>query len=250
VLGFYRIYAFPWRPKQNKEFLPLEWNQMLERTDGRAPQFAPRDDSTPENCDANRGEGEEYLRVVLEESGQTRVIGEDLGTVPDYMRPSLRALGIAGFKIPQWEVRHDRVIPGPEYERLSIATYCTHDHKPLRALWEEVFEEPTSTTDQARFDLLKIAHFAHVDPTAEKIDFDKNFYPAIMKALFESEAWIAVVMITDLLARKYRFNVPGTAANTNWTRRMSRTIAQLDASHSTQKRMNIIRELLQKSGRT
>ena len=27
------------------------------------------------------------LRVVLEESGDARVIGEDLGTVPDYVRP-------------------------------------------------------------------------------------------------------------------------------------------------------------------
>ena len=222
---------------------------MLERTGGRAPHFVPRDDSTPQSCEANQHEGEDYLRAVLEESGDTLVIGEDLGTVPDYVRPSLRALRIAGFKIPQWEVHHERITPGGEYDRLSVATYCTHDHKPLRALWEEVFEEPTSTTDQARFDLLKIARFAGFDPSAEKIDFDRDFYPAIMKALFESEAWIAAVMITDLLARKYRFNVPGTAAYTNWTRRMSRTIAQLRASHSTQKRMNMIRELLEKAGR-
>jgi hypothetical protein len=38
-----------------------------------------------------------------------------------------------------------------------------------------------------------------------------------MAALFKSEAWIAIVVITDLLARKYRFNVPGTPANLNWT---------------------------------
>ncbi len=33
-----------------------------------------------------------------------RVIGEDLGVVPEYVRPNLRSLGIAGFKIPQWEM--------------------------------------------------------------------------------------------------------------------------------------------------
>src|SRR5205823_5044629 len=92
VLGFYRIYAFPWRPQQNRKFLPLEWKQMLERTGGRAPHFHPRDDLSPDNCQANRREGEEYLRAVLEESGDARVIGEDLGTVPDYVRPSLRSL--------------------------------------------------------------------------------------------------------------------------------------------------------------
>ncbi len=250
VLGFYRIYAFPWRPRKNKQFLPLDRNQMLERTSGRAPHFVPRDDETPENCEANKRDGEEYLRVVLEEAGATRVIGEDLGTVPDYVRPNLRSLGVAGFKIPQWEVHNEQVTPGDEYERLSVATYTTHDHKPIRALWEEAFERPTATSEQSRFELAKIAVFAGFDPKIDKVDFEKDFYPAIMEALFKSNAWIAVVMITDLLARKYRFNVPGTTAKSNWTRRMQRSVAQLRSSRNTQARMRLIHELLEKSGRT
>jgi 4-alpha-glucanotransferase len=249
VLGFYRIYAFPWRPRKNKQFLPLEREEMLERTEGRAPHFAPRDDETAENCEANKREGEEYLRVVLEEAGAARVIGEDLGTVPDYVRPNLRSLGIAGFKIPQWEVYHEQVTPGGKYERLSVATYTTHDHKPIRALWEEAFERPTATSEQSRFELAKIAMFAGIDPKIDKIDFEKKFYSAIMAALFKSEAWIAIVMITDLLARKYRFNVPGTPANLNWTRRMQRTVADLRASRKTEARMRLIHDLLEKTGR-
>jgi 4-alpha-glucanotransferase len=249
VLGFYRIYAFPWRPRKNKQFFPLDWNQMLERTSGRAPGFVPRDDGTPENSEANKREGEEYLRVVLDEAGTTRVIGEDLGLVPDYVRPNLRALGIAGFKIPQWEVRGEQVTPGNEYERLSVATYTTHDHKPIRALWEEAFEHPTATSEQSRFDLAKIAAFAGFDSGIDRVDFEKHFYPAIMGALFGSEAWLAIVMITDLLARKYRFNVPGTKANLNWTRRIRRSIAQLISSPKEQRRMRLIHELLVKTGR-
>ncbi len=249
VLGFYRIYAFPWRPRKNKHFLPLDWNQMLERTSGRVPHFVPRNDETPENCEANKCEGEEYLRVVLEEAGTTRLVGEDLGAVPDYVRPNLRSLGIAGFKIPQWEVHGEQVTPGSEYERLSVATYTTHDHKPIRALWEEAFEHPTATSEQSRFDLAKIAVFARFDPRIDQIDFEKDFYPAIMEALFRSEAWIAIVMITDLLARKYRFNIPGTKANLNWTRRMRRSIAQLRSSPKEQRRARLIHELLKKTGR-
>jgi len=249
VLGFYRIYAFPWRPRKNKQFLPLDRNEMLEQTGGRAPHFAPRDDETSENREANKREGEEYLRVILEESGATRVIGEDLGMVPDYVRPSLRSLGIAGFKIPQWEVRHEKVTSGDKYERLSVATYATHDHKPIRAFWEEAFERLTPTSEQSRYDLAKIATFAGLNPNIDRIDFEKDFYPAIMEALFKSEAWIAIVMITDLLARKYRFNVPGTAANLNWTRRMQRSVAQLRASRKTRARMRLIHDLLQKTGR-
>ncbi len=249
VLGFYRIYSFPWRPSRNKEFLPLDYQQMLERTGGRAPHFAPRDDSNWENCELNRREGDEYLRVVLQESGSTRVIGEDLGTVPDYVRPNLQALGIAGFKIPQWETYHGRVILGLEYQRLSVATYATHDHKPIRQLWEEAVEEPTPSSDQARHELNKIAEFARFQPTSEPVDFGRDFYPAIMEALFACESWIAVLMITDLLKRKYRFNVPGTAASFNWTRRMQRSVTQLNTSRSVQRQMRLVRLLLEKTGR-
>jgi len=161
----------------------------------------------------------------------------------------LRSLGIAGFKIPQWEVHGGTVIAGHKYERISVATYATHDHKPLRALWEEAFEYTTATSEQSRFDLLKIAVFAGFDVRIDQIDFDKNFYPAILEALFKSESWIAVVMITDLLARKYRFNVPGTKANLNWTRRMQRSIAELRSSRKEQKRMRLIHELLKRTGR-
>jgi 4-alpha-glucanotransferase len=249
VLGFYRIYAFPWRPRKNKEFLSLDWQQMLEQTGGRAPHFVPRDDDTAENCEANKRDGEEYLRVALEEAGATRVIGEDLGAVPNYVRPNLRSLAIAGFVIPQWEVRDGQVTPGDKYERLSVATYATHDHKPIRALWEEAFERPTATSEQSRFDLVKIALFAGLDPNLDKIDFEKDFYPAIMEALFKSNAWIAILMITDLLARTYRFNVPGTTGSSNWTRRIQRTVAQLRSSPTEQKRMQLIHHLLEKSGR-
>jgi len=271
VQGFYRIYAFPWRPRLNKEFLPLNEHQMLERTGGRAPHFVPHDDNTPENREANKREGEEYLRVVLEEAGGMRVSGEDLGVVPEYVRPSLRSLGIAGFKIPQWETRDGVIIPGEMYERLSVATYATHDHSPIRALWNEAFANAASNTGaQARATLEKIALFAGLGgnsqgaavssppfqsgadlkpPLLGQLDFEKDFYPAIMEALFKCNSWIAIVMITDLLACKYRFNVPGTKATLNWTRRMQRSVAELKSSRKEQKRMQLIHQLLEKTGR-
>jgi 4-alpha-glucanotransferase len=248
VLGFYRIYAFPWRPGKNKEFLPLDWNAMLAKTGEQWPHFTPRDDEKPENAEANRREGEEYLRMVLAESGATRVVGEDLGTVPRYVRPSLRSLGIAGFKIPQWEFLHGRMTPGSEFERLSVTTYATHDHKPIRQLWAEATDETSPTHGQALEDVLKIAQFSGIAPR-EGLDYERDFYPAIMSALFNSNSWIAIVMITDLLGRKDRFNVPGTAVATNWARRLSKTVSQMRESRTIRRRMKVIRELLEKSGR-
>ena len=178
------------------------------------------------------------------------MIGEDLGVVPEYVRPNLRSLGIAGFKIPQWEMHHGMIIPGQMYERLSVATYATHDHEPIRALCNEAFERPFSKAgEQVRATLEKIALFAGLDSKIDALDFETDFYPAIIEALFRCESWIAIVMITDVLARKYRFNVPGTKANLNWTRRMQRSIAQLGSSRKERKRMELIHDLLVKTER-
>ena len=250
ILGFYRIYAFPWRPARNTEILPLSWEEMLTRTDGRAPQFSPRDDNSWENCEQNRRDGEEYLRAVLAEAGATRIVGEDLGTVPAYVRPNLHSLGIAGFKIPQWENDHEqRTIPGSAYERLSVATFATHDHKPVRALWDEAFAENSPSAEQARHDLNKIAAFAQTTPPHESTDYLHDFYPAIFGSLFRSESWIAIVMITDLLGRKDRFNVPGTSANSNWSRRLHTTVKKLGRGNALKQQLQLVRDLLAQSGR-
>jgi 4-alpha-glucanotransferase len=250
ILGFYRIYSFPWRPERNAEFLPLNWEQMQERTGGAWPRFAPRDDSSYESAEANRREGEQYLRVALEAAGDCCLVGEDLGTVPHYVRPSLQTLSIAGFKIPQWEVASNgRITPGHEYERLSVTTYATHDHKPLRAMWDDAFDEDEADKEQARGDLQKIAAFAGITSLDSKEFYDRDFYAPALEALFRSNAWMAIVMITDLLARKDRFNVPGTAADSNWSRRLHLTVDRLGKSRGIKHRLKLVHSLFEKTGR-
>src|SRR5436190_1160100 len=133
--------------------------------------------------------------------------------------------------------------------RLSLATYATHDHKPVRAMWEDAFEQETTETEQARQDLARIAHFAGVPAPEAGQEFDRDFYGPALEALFRCESWVALVMITDLLARKDRFNVPGTAASSNWSRRMSKTAADLKKSPRVRQRMQLIHSLLEKTGR-
>ena len=108
--------------------------------------------------------------------------------------------------------------------------------------------QDSETEQQARATFEKIALFAGLNSKIDQLDYEKDFYPAVMDALFRCNSWIAMVMITDLLARKYRFNVPGTKANLNWTRRIQRSIAKLRSSRKERKRMQLIRELLGKRG--
>ena len=209
-----------------------------------------RDDDTPENREANKREGEEYLRVVLEEAGAARVVGEDLGVVPEYVRPNLRyawyrriqdsAVGNA-----RWDDHSRREIRAP----IGGDLRNTRSRTNSRFLGRSARTSSSETGQQARATLEKIALFAGLNSKIDQLDYEKDFYPAVMDALFRCNSWIAVVMITDLLARKYRFNVPGTKANLNWTRRIQRSIAKLRSSRKERKRMQLIHELLEKTGR-
>jgi len=249
VLGFYRMFGFPWRPSLNGEFLPLSEDEARARTGGDLPHFTPRDDSTPENRDANRREGEEYLRALLEEVGEHRLIGEDLGVVPDYVRPSLTSLGIAGFKIPQWERQPNwHLVRGCDYQRLSIATYATHDHLPLAALWEQMCAAAQGGDGHQRWELEQLCGFAGfgIDDPRPMTD---EIHEALLAGLFQSNAWLAIIMITDVFADTKRFNVPGAVADSNWSERMDRTISQWSRDKARAAKMKRLAALLKTSGR-
>jgi 4-alpha-glucanotransferase len=250
VLGFYRIYSFPWRPQENADYLPLSGDQARERTGGRLPGFQPRDDSGWEHCEANRRQGEEYLRVLLEEAGEHTLIGEDLGVVPDYVRPSLTSLGIAGFKIPTWENGNDgRLAEGKNYQRLSLTTYATHDHPPLKTLWDDLHGAAISGNGHAQWELKRLADFAGI--TANPLPaFNDEIHAALLAALLRSNSWIAVLMITDLFGSTQRFNVPGAVADSNWSERLPDPVAKWRTNADIAAKTALVKRLLRETGRT
>lgn len=258
VLGFYRMYAFPWRPQQNGEFLPLSPEEAKTRTGGRLPHFIERDDSTPVNQKKNQKRGEELLSVLLQEVGEHRLIGEDLGVVPPYVRPSLTSLGIAGFKIPQWEREPDgSLTPYDQYQRLSVTTYGTHDHEPLRAMWERWWGKfmanergeqnaahPAWVAGEEMRRLMRYARIYEDQPL-----YTDYAHEALIAALLNSESWIAIFMITDLLGFNERFNVPGAIAESNWSERLGATPAEWMNGPEISAKLKRIQELVVKSGR-
>lgn len=254
ILGFYRIYGFPWRPERNAEFLPLSPEQARAKTGGRLPGFQPRPDDSDEDMEANRREGEEYLRVVLEAAGDTVLVGEDLGTVPPYVRPSLTDLGIAGFKIPIWEpdpVREGVLLRPETYAPLSLATYGTHDHEPLAALWNAWEKTLAQQPHPANWnDVLaerdRLCEFAGLPGELRPGSFDPNKLAYLLEGLFRTGSSMAVVMITDLLGTADRFNVPGTATESNWSRRLPMTVHDLRADNALRDRT---RGVLRRTGR-
>ncbi len=229
VLGFYRIYGFPWRPQRNAEFALLSPEEARERTGGELPRFHEHADDTPEHRAMNCAQGEEFLRVLQDEVGPGALVGEDLGTVPVYVRPSLLGLEIPGFKVPQWETEDDgRLTPGADYPRCTIATYATHDHDPLCVMWERwmsairaALAEPSrfsAENERAWRELRTLAGWAGFDVPL-MMDFSK-VHERFLKGLFRCNSSIAIAMITDVLGTADRFNVPGSVSADNWSARL------------------------------
>lgn len=259
ILGFFRIYGFPWRPEHNAEFLALTDDEARARIGGELPHFIPHEDDTPAHKAANCAQGEEILRVLLAECGPFRLIGEDLGVVPDYVRPALARLGIAGFKIPYWETAADGTMtPGADYPRLSVTTYATHDFEPLRAMWEgwmakiEAAEtggpETHAARDTAWREVRQLAVWAgfavpRITPYTDAI------HEQLLRALCASHAWMAIYMITDLFGSTQRFNVPGAISDTNWSQRLAQPIRTWRTDPALTQRMTRVRAVLRETRR-
>lgn len=233
ALGFFRIYSFPWRPELNAEFLPLSEEEAAAKTGGALPGFVPQDDSTQENQDKNRRHGETLFKLFLDESDPHCLIAEDLGEVAPYVRPVLEHLEIPGFKIPQWERELDGSYKsGASYSRLSLATYATHDHPPVKAFWDEWFTATQSDSPEAAahalFEMKQLLAFADRTDIDLPRPFDAEVHLATMQGLLASNAWLVIPMITDILGIDDRFNVPGATGDQNWSARLEVSVNQLD----------------------
>ncbi len=266
VLGFYRIYAFPWMPDCNAEFLPLTEDEAAARCEGRRPGFRPRADRTPEDRRANLMQGDYLLRRLLQAVPGQLVIGEDLGCVPDYVRPDLSRLRIAGFKIPHWEIdAQRRICDGQRYNPCSFATYATHDFPPICNDWNawygnvktaleakanpavsrtELREKVRVGKDCARV-LYWLGEFAGLSKEECLVPWGAGIKDALFRALLASRSAYAALMWTELFDIPVRLNTPGTMGGTNWRARMPFTAAQASAMPQSA----WLAELSQRSGR-
>lgn len=231
ILGFYRIYAFPWHPSRNSEFAGLNHEQAAARTGGRLPRWFMRSDDSAADKAANLADGVPRLQAVVEAAGGCEIIAEDLGWVPDYVRPHLARLGIAGFRIPHWDCNeHGRPVPGEQFPECSFATYSTHDHDPIGALWNAC-QRAAHDGGGAHHALSLLAEFAGI-PQPEQGHWPRcseGILWRLFKALFASNSRYAVVMVTELFGLEDRINSPGTTGGDNWRFRLPWTLAEIDS---------------------
>ncbi len=216
VLGFYRVYAFPWKPSDNHLYTNLTPEEARAKV-GDLPCFWPGDDNDPHQKLVNQQQGEELLHMILDAAEAAGVIAEDLGMVPDYVRPSLTRLGIPTFKIPLFERNPDGSYKdSARYEPLSVATLGTHDHEPIAVLWKRWQKSPEGAVE-----IRHLLHWIGWDIAQPPQEFTIKLHTAIAQKLLACSSWLVVFMITDFFALTQRFNVPGPMNEENWTERLT-----------------------------
>lgn len=252
VLGFFRIYGFPWIPERNHEFVDLTKEEAKKATKGKLPHFIPREDYPEKLGKLNAADGEAILKVVLEAAGKQGVVAEDLGVVPPYVRPLLRKMGIPGFAIPIFErnEKDQSFIKPSELHPLSLATYGTHDHMPLRMYYEDLCKRwHGEDGHSAWLDVQRLMRFLNLDDKDPPTEFTDELHEAFEKTLLETPCWLAVFMIPDILGTDEQFNVPGASDSGSWTRRLAMTLTAYENDPYYGAKIKGISRLIRENGR-
>ena len=183
----------------------------------------------------------DMLRVLAIESQRARavVIGEDLGTVPEGLRPAMDAKAMPGMRVLWFERDEDGAfLPPADYDCDAAAMSGTHDLPTVAGWWRgrdidwawqlgraspdstEATDRETRDTDRAQlwsaFVAAGVADGAQPADNAEGavVDAALAFVGATASAL-------AILPLEDVIGAIEQPNLPGTIdEHPNWRRRM------------------------------
>jgi 4-alpha-glucanotransferase len=208
---------------------------------------------------------EELYAILSIESHRhrTMVVGEDLGTVPAYVRKSMSRHNLRRMYVLQYEARSDpraalnEMIPG------AVASLNTHDMPPFSAFWEAadvdsrvemglLNQQEAATSREARartrsalVSFLKKRGFLKGNPEVAMAVHD-----ACMAYLSRSDADVVLENLEDLWLEDRPQNTPGTSGDQkpNWRRKARKSLEEIRSSPSVTLRLKTI-DLLRKQGR-
>ena len=188
-------------------------------------------------------QGERVLDV-LSATG-ARIIAEDLGVIPEFVRDTLKRLEIPGYKVLRWERAWDaegKPFKDPkEYPPISVATSGTHDTEPLAEWWDEAPLEERQA----------VASIVCMDPPGcdPEAPFDHTARDAILQVLYAAASDIVLLPINDVFGWRDRINTPAVISEQNWTWRLPWPVEDLMREGAGRERAAFTGKLAAKYGR-
>lgn len=181
--------------------------------------------------------GEMYAILSLESHRQQcAVTGEDLGTVPDYVRPSMQRHGLSRLYVGQFSVPSRPGESMYEPPRDVVASLNTHDTPTWAGFYEGLDVDDRQGMGLLDADEAKAEHVARREALARTAAFlrkqgflaeveepdGETMMRAMTEFLAASDAELVIVTLEDLWMESQPQNVPGTPADArpNWRRKM------------------------------
>jgi 4-alpha-glucanotransferase len=201
VIGFFRLWAIPLNASSKEG------------------HFVPIDETEWES------QGRELLTMIATATDMLP-IAEDLGTVPDIVRPILAEMGICGTKVMRWERKwkeDNTFISFHSYPPISLTCISTHDSETLTLWWKNFPEEAegfarlkqwTYSPELTQEQRLEILWDSHHTSSLFHINLLQEYL-----ALFPELVWEDSNM--------ERVNIPGKVLPTNWTYRFRPTLEEI-----------------------
>lgn len=183
---------------------------------------------------------EMYAIVVLEAHKHScAVVGEDLGTVPEYVPRMMNRHGFRRMYVVQYELKPDEGNPAGEPPAESVASINTHDMPTFAAFWSgadiddrleqrlldrKVAEEERQKREQMRQALMR--HLKAQGLLSNDSGDTKAVLEAVLRFLGGSPAEIVLVNIEDLWLETRPQNVPGVP-DRSWKQKFRLTMDEI-----------------------
>jgi 4-alpha-glucanotransferase len=192
-----------------------------------------------------RAQGEELIRIVKDEAGEMEVFAEDLGDVPAFVRASLKALGVPGYKVMRWEREWDVAtqpfIKPAAYPELSVATTGTHDTDTMSEWWS------AARADERKQFVTALGLDGAVDVDRDALG--DSAVEAILRALYSAPSLIVIAPLQDLFGWDSRVNIPGTVNAANWKWRLPFALDGSQKSPKLKSRIEALHAIAVRTGR-
>jgi 4-alpha-glucanotransferase len=226
----------------------------------------------PDGMECSRGvyvgyPADELFAILTIESHRHRamLVGEDLGTVPPGLPEALESRKIRRMHVLEYALAGDHL----SFDTLSanaVASVNTHDLVPF-AGWcagrdiQLRRESGQITEEDEAAELGKRAHMlnqveAHLeelgllpgepemDPEGDCVDRRSfRIFSAIVRKYGQSDAPLVLLSLEDLWLEREPQNVPGTTSDCgNWSRRMSRSLEEVEALPGVEALLALLRD--------
>lgn len=217
---------------------------------------------------------EDLLRILALESVRNEVviIGEDLGTVPPYVRQRLTEANILSYRVLYFEKDSQQNFIRPQdYPELALVTVATHDLPTLAGFWTHADMEARKKAGM--FDKPQAMNEAVAEREADKAKLlglsqelglfprdgpsDPRAYPevtgeihnAVVGFLATTPCKLFVLSQEDLFKELNQQNLPGTTGEyPNWSLKMKYKVEQLRKDPQARGFSEMFRGWIDKSG--